>query len=1062
MTEDTSPIDRLRSLLRELLQLDLSDLDFGIYRLLRLKRDEVEAFLDEQLPTSVAEAFAAVGEEQRADAEAEVTALAARLREDVAEDVLNADGSVRDQYRDIAARAIRELIEQYESARGRVEGIRTSDAQQAEVFNHLYEFFRRYYEDGDFIPKRRITRRGHERYVVPYGGEETLLHWANQGQHYVKNAEVFRDYAFRIEGDLLSEPCRVRFELSSASVPPGDTKGDTRYFFPLAEDVEWDGETRTLRVPFHYRRLTTPEAESFGRRGIQETILEDSLAELRAALQEGELVAALLPGGTGEGEADDGEPDVPPLLRHLRRFVRRNTADYFVHRDLAGFLERELEFYIKDQILHLADLEGDLVARQRMLRVLRSVAGMIIAFLAELEEVQKRLFEKRKLVLSAEYLVLISALPRDLWAEVLANSAQLDEWKRLFHIDPEESLFNPDGAVNEAFLEQHPTLVVNTALFDDDFRYRVLGSFEDIDEATGGILVHSENYQALRLLEPRFRGQVKCIYIDPPYNTASDDFLYKDRYRHSSWLAMMEERLRLARAFLRTDGVLFASIDGTELPRLRELMDRILGDENRLAEVVWHNARDNNPTRIAVEHEYVLSYAKDSDDLEPEWKSRESYAKSLLLDKFEELQAQGLGRESMTRRFRQFIKDNSATIGKLQRYKHIDSEGPYTGSESVHNPHPGGYDYELVHPKTGEPMNKPANGYRFPEDTMRTEYLEKDRLIFGPDANRIVKIKLYLTDYQEAFRSVVRLDSRLGAYSLRNLFGTDRRVFKNPKAVELIQQLISFATEPSEYILDFVAGSGTTAEAAIRLGSADRSQRRFLLVEMGSHFDSIVVPRVCKLLYTTDWRKGEPSHPGASESQPLPLIKILRLESYEDSLHNLVSAETSTRAEPRQTAVRAAVGDDKYRIKYLARLPMEASASLLNVEKLAHPFRYELEILTDDGPEVRKVDLVETFNLIYGLKVGRIDRWLNEDDGDDGRPYVVVIGEDPEGQRTLVLWRDMENLDPSLERAFLESMVEAAADTPFDVILINGDSTVPGVRSLDPDFKTRICEGEVG
>lgn len=876
----------------------------------------------------------------------------------------------------------------------------------------------------------------------------------------MKNAEVFRDYAFRVEGNLLVDPFRVRFVLSSASVPPGDTKGDTRYFFPLADDVEWDAATRTLRVPFHYRRPTDSEANGFGRTGVQETILQESLAELRTALPEGELVAALLPGGAGDD--DDEDPEVPPLLRHLRRFVRRDTADYFVHRDLAGFLERELEFYMKDQILHLTDLEGNLTSRRRMLRVLRSVAGTIITFLAQLEDVQKRLFEKRKFVLSAEYLVLISALPRDLWADVLANASQLEEWERLFHIDPEESLFNPDGAVNEAFLEEHPTLVVNTALFDDDFQYRVLASFEDIDEASGGILVHSENYQALRLLEPRFRGQVKCIYIDPPYNTDSDDFLYKDRYRHSSWLAMMEERLRLGTTFLRSDGVLFASIDSRELSNLRELLDRIHGDNNRLAEVIWHNARDNNPTRIAVEHEYVLAYGKDSSDLEPEWKSKESYAKTLLLDKYSELTTQELEREEVQREFRRFIKDNAATIGKLQRYKHIDSSGPYTGSESVHNPHPGGYDYELVHPETGEPMNKPANGYRFPEETMRKEYVEKDRLIFGPDANRIVKIKLYLDDYQEAFRSVIRLDSRLGAYSLRDLFGTERRVFKNPKAVQLIQQLVSFASEPGDYVLDFVAGSGTTAEAAIRLGAADRTPRRFLLVEIGSHFDSIILPRVSKLLYTTHWKKGDPSYPDRPEATARPLVKILRLESYEDSLHNLVSAETSEREGPRSTAIRAAVGDDAYRIRYLARLPMEASASLLNVEKLAHPFRYELEILTDNGPELRRVDLVETFNLVYGLRVRRIDRWLNEEDGDDGRSYTVVIGEDPEGQRTLVLWRDMEGLDPALEREFLEPMIKEAAAPPFDAILINGDSTIPGVWSLDPNFKARICEGEVG
>lgn len=265
----------------------------------------------------------------------------------------------------------------------------------------------------------------------------------------------------------------------------------------------------------------------------------------------------------------------------------------------------------------------------------------------------------------------------------------------------------------------------------------------------------------------------------------------------------------------------------------------------------------------------------------------------------------------------------------------------------------------------------------------------------------------------------------------------------------------------------FFAGSGSTGHAVLNHNrEAEGEPRRFILVEQGRYFDQLVARRIKRAIYAAKWKDRKPvleDDPEAGATPRVhPLIKILRLESYEDSLHNLVSAETCAREGPRRTAVRAAVGDDEYRIRYLARLPMEASASLLNLEKLAHPFRYELEVLTDDGPKVRKVDLVETFNLVYGVKVRRIVRWLNEGDGNDGRLYVAVVGEDPEGQRTLVLWRDMEDLDPALERAFLEPMIGAAADTPFDVILINGDSTVPGVRSLDPDFKTRICEGEVG
>src|SRR5690606_12431769 len=201
--------------------------------------------------------------------------------------------------------------------------------------------------------------------------------------------------------------------------------------------------------------------------------------------------------------------------------------------------------------------------------------------------------------------------PRELWNEVLANEAQLEAWRTLFHIDPAKDLFNPKGEVNEAFLEAHPTLVVDTRYFDQDFVDRLLEGFDgDLDDAVGGILIHGENYQALRLLERKYAGAVKCIYIDPPYNTGSDDFIYKDRYRHSSWLAMMEERLRVARGLLDKAGILYWSVDDNELENARILAASVFGEHGFLADLVW-KSRLSEDTRsksgISVDHEYVLT-----------------------------------------------------------------------------------------------------------------------------------------------------------------------------------------------------------------------------------------------------------------------------------------------------------------------------------------------------------------------------------------------------------------------------------------------------------------------
>jgi adenine-specific DNA-methyltransferase len=552
---------QLQALLRDLFQLDLADLDFGLYRLLRLKRQEVEAFLAEQMPRRVNEAFEGMGGEERALLEQEVSELASRIRKEVAEDALLDDGTPRRDYPGFQARLARELLDAYEAKRGQLRSVQVTETQKAEVCSHLYGFLSRYYEGGDFIPRRRYGAR--ETYAIPYNGEETLFHWANRDQHYVKTGEAFRHYAFTV--DAIGGPFRVIFALNEASIPPGNTKGDTRYFFPLPNQTTWNKESRSLLIPFHYRLPAEKEIERFGKNSkLQESILQSVAPKILAAVPEPTFYAAL----SATVEQKDGQ-EISLLLKRLRHFTHRNTTDYFIHRDLDGFLRRELEFYLKDQVLHLGDLGGDLDSKRRTLRVVRQLAEEVIAFLAGIENVQKRLFEKRKFVLRTDYLVPLKEVPRVLWKEVLANKAQIQAWKDLFAVDPKK--------VNERLLREHPTLVANTAYFDRDFTDRLLATFDDLDGATCGLLIHAENYQALRLLDRKYASKVRCIYIDPPYNTGSDEFIYKDRYRHSTWLTMMSERFRLGAGLLAGDAVAFVSCDDNELERLKICLTQEFG-----------------------------------------------------------------------------------------------------------------------------------------------------------------------------------------------------------------------------------------------------------------------------------------------------------------------------------------------------------------------------------------------------------------------------------------------------------------------------------------------------
>ncbi|MBZ5529695.1 MAG: site-specific DNA-methyltransferase, partial [Acidobacteriia bacterium] len=155
-------------------------------------------------------------------------------------------------------------------------------------------------------------------------------------------------------------------------------------------------------------------------------------------------------------------------------------------------------------------------------QVTRQIGRRVIELLAQIEDFQKRLFEKKKFVVQTEWCLTLDRVPEAFYKEIVANESQWAEWKRLFKTK------RPKGNGKPAIqlLKNHPSLVLDTQFFDADFKDRLLATIDNLDEQTDGLLINSENLQALRLLLERYRGRAKCIYIDPPYNTGSDGFIY--------------------------------------------------------------------------------------------------------------------------------------------------------------------------------------------------------------------------------------------------------------------------------------------------------------------------------------------------------------------------------------------------------------------------------------------------------------------------------------------------------------------------------------------------------
>ena len=373
------------------------------------------------------------------------------------------------------------------------------------------------------------------------------------------------------------------------------------------------------------------------------------------------------------------------------------------------------------------------------------------------------------------------------------------------------------------------------------------------------VYISGDNLDALKHLVKSYSGKVKCIYIDPPYNTGKDDFAYNDKFKftadeleeklsiseeqaqrifamttnhaasHAAWLTFMMPRLLCAKDLLSDDGVIFISIDDNEQANLKLLCDYVFGEENFMGQVIWKNVTDNNPTQITCEHEYILCYSKYKGNITTAWKSKVSAIKDELIKIGTELNQQYTG-ANLQGAWKKWFSEHKSQLGPLSDYKFIDEGGVYTGSRSVHNPGKNGYYYDIIHPTTGKPCTPPLMGYRFPEASMR-KMIEEGRILFGEDENKLVEIKVYASEYQDKFSSVYDSDGRTAANELRALFPEFKQIFKNPKPTELIEHILSFFDLEDSYFVDFFSGSGTTAHALMNLNNDDK-QRKFILVQL--------------------------------------------------------------------------------------------------------------------------------------------------------------------------------------------------------------------------------------
>lgn len=950
-------------LMADLFQLDEAQaLDFGIYRVIRYRNNAVRTFLGEvqsqgddkklvggELQRILDTTFASKDAEQSAQIEDRLRELEADLGLSRHLTDVQREEALTDAYKRPKLRAD---VDEYRSLQQQRDAARHGDDDRLEVLNRLHQFFDRHYQGGDFIVQRRYGREG-QRYIRSTG-QDTEFRWATEDMYYIKSGDIFTDFPVR-----LANGAQIVFAVDA------DTLNATRAALKPNDKA-------------HY------QLKSARKDGDAVRVLLEYAKGARTKAHEKAIVDAIV-GKTG-AQAEDA-------ARWLRRYIARNQSDFFIHKRLGEALNEELDIFLKTDVLDADQLLAGHARAQRHTRVaqqVRTIGRKIIAFLAALEDFQKQLWEKKKLVLETRYIVTLDRIEQLAGREWLEErlpqviKAQRKEWKALGLGDYAKP---KDCRGDDAYLP----LPVDTGNLPQDFKWALVSAAGTLHKELDGVLLNSDNFTALAAIASAFEGRVKTVYIDPPYNTGTDGFPYKDSYQHASWLAMMDDRIDLGRRMLARNGAMFVSIDEVEHSALREQLGRRFGANNVIADLVWAAGRKNDSRLISVSHEYMVTAVRDKAHLADggvEWRQRKKGLEDIYAT-YEKLKAEhGSDCTAITKALKAWYKAlPDGHPSKMHRhYSCVDKRGIYFPAD-ISWPGGGGPTYPVLHPKTKKHVKVPSRGWMTSDPAKMQEWIEANLVHFGPDESKVPCIKSYLKDREyQALYSVFYQDGRAATKRLRHLLGDDR--FNHPKDENVLAEIFGAVTHEGDWVMDYFAGSGTTAHAVLDLNQQSGQRRKVLLAEVEKYFDGVLIERVKKRLFASEWKDGRAISPADVGGG----FMVQRIEQYEDCLENL--ALTPEQGES------ATLPFDDGPTAMRWKLDEEARRVYCAIEHYRSPFCYTLRRAEGAGSaEKVAVDLVESLVWLLGLDV---DRMWREAHG------VGITGKNRRGESVLVAFRECD------------------------------------------------------
>ena len=714
-----------------------------------------------------------------------------------------------------------------------------------ELFDKLYTFFKRYFCESGSIYFRHLPAFSKTYQQVYADGRDVALSWKTQMLYYVKSDVLVRSMPVELNEEGKPQNTR-RFYFDASEIEHKKNNEKREFIFSFGEvKQEKEGKVIHLKVAYSQKARTTKT--------------DDILKQSRK-------------GGVSLSEDE--------LQKAIGVFRRQTEADFFINKDARGFLREQFDLWVYQYLFQEETVFEE--KRIRQIQAIKDTAYNIIDFIAQFEDELRRAWEKPKFVRKVNYVVTLDKLSDAALKKITKHKgakAQIEEWQELGLVDDAfsmKAIFSGQKSIDDknGASGVYRFLPLDTNHFKD-LELEILDGLGNLDEALDGELVHSENWQALNSLRTKYAEKIKCIHIDPPYNTKTSGFVYRNEYKHSSWLTMMDNRINCSLGMLSDNGLFLCHIDENEYERLHLLMD----DSSLLnaGTVIWDKRNPVSGAKgVATQHEYVIWRMKTNE----RFFYKKQNAQTIILKAKEIIGNAGYINDVVRKKFKSWIRQQANFSVGEKSYSEIDESGRVY--QSVHMGAPEQrkdpkFHIPLIHPDTKKPCPVPASGWSGTPEFMQG-LLKQEKIIFGKDETIQPRRKYYL---DESMNNPV---SSILEHGGKGKIDVDRLGVEFPYChpVALYESLIGATTVANDIILDYFSGSGTTAHAVINLNRENGGNRKYLLVEMGDYFHTVLLPRIKKVVYSKDWRDGKPvSHEGSSH-----FLKYYTLEQYEETLKN--------------------------------------------------------------------------------------------------------------------------------------------------------------------------------